>query len=313
MPYKFNPFTGTFDDSTPGATGAQGPAGVVAAANSGTALLPGITFATDLNTGIYNPAADTLAFTVGGAEAARFNSSGRLGIGASPLYPLHIEKAQEDLLALVYAGVVTYRIQVKSDASFAILQNATERLRVDPAGRVLIGLTSGSNQLQLSTDSAGKPSTNTWTIVSDERIKEDIELADLDLCYQAVKTIPLKRYKWREDVYTDEQVSDRRKLGWIAQDVETVYPKAVNVNEFRYNQVYEEIVIPAIEEELDSDGNVVVPAQPEQVNRVLVSEDIIEDCKDLNADQIYAAMYGAIQKLIVKVEALESEVAQLKG
>jgi hypothetical protein len=168
-------------------------------------------------------------------------------------------------------------------------------------------------QLRLSADSAGKPSTNTWTIVSDERIKEEIQLADLDLCYKAVKTIPLKRYKWRNEVYTEEQVTDRRKIGWIAQDVEAVFPKAVNTHEFKYNQVYAEIVIPAKKEELDNKGQVITAAQPKRVERKLVSEDVITDCKDLNADQIYAAMYGALQKLINKVESLEAEVALLKG
>jgi len=42
-------------------------------------------------------------------------------------------------------------------------------------GRVGIGVTSAvSYQLQLSTDSAAKPSTNTWTIASDIRLKRDI-------------------------------------------------------------------------------------------------------------------------------------------
>ena len=168
--------------------------------------------------------------------------------------------------------------------------------------------------MQLSTDSAGKPSTNTWTIVSDERIKEEIELADLDLCYQAVKTIPLKRFKWKDEVYTEEQVRDRRKLGWIAQDVEAVFPKAVGTYEFKYNQVFEETIIPAVEEVLDDEGNVTTPAQPERIEKSeLISEDVIEDCRDLNSDQLYAAMYGAIQKLMVKVETLEAEVALLKA
>jgi hypothetical protein len=79
MPYKFNPFTGTFDDST---AGPQGPAGVVAAANSGTALLPGIAFATDPNTGIYNPGADQLAVATNGVGRL-FDSSGRLLVGTS--------------------------------------------------------------------------------------------------------------------------------------------------------------------------------------------------------------------------------------
>jgi hypothetical protein len=50
---------------------------------AGTAALPAITTTGDTNTGIFFPAADTIAFTEGGAEAARFDSSGNLGIGTS--------------------------------------------------------------------------------------------------------------------------------------------------------------------------------------------------------------------------------------
>ena len=77
MPYKFNPFTGTFDDSTPG------PAGVVAAANSGTALLPGITFASDPNTGIYNPGADQLAVATNGTGRLFIDASGNVLVNDS--------------------------------------------------------------------------------------------------------------------------------------------------------------------------------------------------------------------------------------
>jgi hypothetical protein len=197
--------------------------------------------------------------------------------------------------------------------SFVLMHDTSERLRVDTSGRLLVGtIASPAHQLQVSTDSAGKPSTSTWTIVSDERIKEDIELADLDLCYEAIKAIPLKRYKWRDEIYTAEQVTDRRKLGWIAQDVEAVFPKAVGMHEFKYNQVFEETIIPAVEEELDADGNVITPAQPERTEQGdLISEDVIEDCRNLNSDQIYAAMYGAVQKLMVKVETLEASNADL--
>ena len=109
----------------------------------------------------------------------------------------------------------------------------------------------------------------------------------MSLCYQAVKGVPLKRYKWKDEVYTEEQVHDRHKLGWLSQDVKAVFPKAVRISEFKYNQVFD-----------DETGE-------------LVSEDIIEDCHDLNADQLYAAMYGAVQMLMVKVEALEAQVASL--
>jgi hypothetical protein len=48
----------------------------------GSASTPAIR-GTDTNTGIFFPAADTIAFAEGGAEVARFDSSGNLGIGTT--------------------------------------------------------------------------------------------------------------------------------------------------------------------------------------------------------------------------------------
>ena len=269
------------------------------------------------------------------ADRLVIDSSGRVGIGTtSPSSLLHTSAGSDNELQIQSTGsggagntrlrlrsatsTTTYDYYLQGDASgdFRLYdaKNATDRLRIDSSGRLLVGTVSGSYQLQLSTDSAGKPSTNTWTIVSDERIKEEIELADLDLCYEAVKNIPLKRFKWKDEVYTEEQAYDRRKLGWIAQDVEAVFPKAVRQHEFKYNQVFEEVVIPAVPAELDDDGNIITEEQPERIEKgELISEEVIEDCRDLNSDQLYAAMYGAIQKLISKVELLEAEVQALKA
>jgi hypothetical protein len=47
---------------------------------------PSITFTGDINTGIYRPAEDTIAFVEGGVEAMRINSAGKLLIGASTHY-----------------------------------------------------------------------------------------------------------------------------------------------------------------------------------------------------------------------------------
>ena len=60
----------------------------------GSASTPSITFTGDTNTGIFSPAADTLAFAEGGAEVARFDSSGNLGVGTnSPNYKLEVNGA----------------------------------------------------------------------------------------------------------------------------------------------------------------------------------------------------------------------------
>lgn len=118
-------------------------------------------------------------------------------------------------------------------------------------------------------DSAAKPATSTWTTVSDERLKENIVNADLDLCLNNVKNIPLKYYKWKDEYITESQSSDRHKLGWIAQDVEAVYPKAVGKQ----------------------------------------SMFGIEDCRTLDTDQLIASLYGAIKLLTQRVEEKEQAIA----
>jgi hypothetical protein len=55
----------------------------VTTVQAGTASLPAITTSGDTNTGIFFPAADTIAFSEGGAEVARFDSSGNLLVGTT--------------------------------------------------------------------------------------------------------------------------------------------------------------------------------------------------------------------------------------
>jgi len=58
---------------------------------AGSASAPSISPTGDSNTGIFFPAADTIAFGEGGSEAARIDSSGRFGLGTtSPSTLLHV-------------------------------------------------------------------------------------------------------------------------------------------------------------------------------------------------------------------------------
>lgn len=69
-------------------------------ASAGTVSAPGITTTGDSNTGIFFPAADTMAFTEGGTEVARINSSSNFGIGTtSPDSKLTVAGTASDQVA----------------------------------------------------------------------------------------------------------------------------------------------------------------------------------------------------------------------
>ena len=81
-------------------------------------------------------------------------------------------------------------------------------------------------QLDLSSDGARKLQSSTWTTGSDRRIKSDIQTANLARCAEIVDSLDLKYFEWLSASHTD-----RHSLGWIAQDVQTFFPKSVSLTE----------------------------------------------------------------------------------
>ena len=81
-------------------------------------------------------------------------------------------------------------------------------------------------QLELTTDYARKLTTSTWTIGSDERLKTDIETANVDRCVEIVQNLDLKRFAWN---FPDgSQPPDAHSLGWIAQEFAQFFPRSVD-------------------------------------------------------------------------------------
>ena len=131
-----------------------------------TAATPALT-GTDTDTGVFFPAANTMAFSTGGAEAMRISSAGNVGIGAIPTAVLQLKndvagtagtanmiKLYEGSGATFGFGVSAGALDYRGDAHL-FYTNATtpvERMRIDSSGNVLVNRTTdiGNGVLMVS-------------------------------------------------------------------------------------------------------------------------------------------------------------------
>jgi hypothetical protein len=114
----------------------------VASFGDGSAGAPSVTNFGDLNTGMFFPAADTIAFSEGGTEAMRINSLGNVGIGTSfPSYRLDVAGDAR----IKHPSDTTF-FNVESDtAQFTIITSDSQYAVITPGGTGLgIGITYGS-------------------------------------------------------------------------------------------------------------------------------------------------------------------------
>ncbi len=148
-------------------------------------------------------------------------------------------------------------------------------------GSVGIGTTNPSYTLDVrgsifsSTGGFTQSGLTTWSIASDRRIKENIVKASYEKCLENVKNIELYNFNFKDNYVI---TNDRHQLGFIAQDVQQVYPKAVEVGKMMKNM-----------------------------------EEKIEGLLTLNTTQIDYTLYGAVKGLIQKLENIKIKIERIKS
>jgi hypothetical protein len=111
---------------------------------------------TDTNTGIFFPAADTIAFAEGGAEVARFDSNGDLLVGATTNRASSKLNIRGDVMTLgsngTYYATIDYSagtgylsLASESGGGIAFKSGTTERMRIDTNGFLSVGTTDAIN------------------------------------------------------------------------------------------------------------------------------------------------------------------------
>lgn len=205
---------------------------------AGTAAAPVITTTGDTNTGMFFPAADTIAFAEGGTEAMRLNSSGNVGIGqtTNPGYRLLVKQSGNTSLAAIgiasvnsandtYIGMGysatsdTCFIQATYDTNGAFKPlsfstSDTERMRITAGGEVYIAGTTDQGAYNLQCNGTGVWGAGAYVNGSDSRIKDDIQPISSSL--DVVNKLNPVTFKYKEDWSKDQSV----QTGFIAQELQ---------------------------------------------------------------------------------------------
>jgi len=109
----------------------------------------------------------------------------------------------------------------------------------------------------------------TWTITSDNRIKENIEKASYDICSENIKNINLYRFNYNTKYV---KTTDKNQLGFIAQDVRKYFPKAVKNKTTRFDN------------------------------------DVVPNLLSVDVTQLNYAMYGAVKHIGQDIDAIKEKL-----
>jgi hypothetical protein len=289
----------------------------------GTVSAPSIAPSGDSNTGLWSPAADTLAFSVAGGEAMRIvtkPSYKSVGINApNPSWPLQIASpidgnvcefdgpgggffyanyANSTQYFLGFAGGSTpstaLAFGTQSAIPFYILSNNTGRVTITSGGNVGIGTWfNPSYQLELTANSAAKPTSSSWTISSDARIKTVID--DWRRGLAAIMQLQPKVYRLNGQYGSVDD--GKNHISVIAQEAIEVMPEMIGSYQWQATREVQETM---------PDGQTTTRIEPDPTVEPV-------ELYNLDTNALQWTLVNAIKELAGQVEALTARIAILEA
>jgi hypothetical protein len=172
----------TITITVPAVNSTLNTSGAVNTVPAGSVSAPAITTTGDTNTGIFFPAADTIAFTEGGVESMRIDSSGNVGIGVTPAYRLSskqsgntgaaslgvvsINSANDTFIGIGYDSasdtnrVLASYISTGAFKPISFWTSDLQRMQIDTSGNVGIGTSSPATYGKLAIGLSASAGTN---------------------------------------------------------------------------------------------------------------------------------------------------------
>jgi hypothetical protein len=282
----------------------------------GSAAAPSLTFSGDTNTGIFSPAADTIAFSEGGVESMRIDASGNLLIGrttqwdgeelgitgsASSMRFLYARSTSAGhYLSLGTNGTAPY-IEYGNGAGLIFRDGSTERARIDSGGILMVGKTTAGDTVSgFQVSSNGVPVTscnaNSWVFYNTTAGAYRFYVSAAGTINATSTTITaISDQRWKENIRDLDDGLEKilalkpRKFDWKegkGEDIKNARGFIAQELETVFPDMVTEWIDPAPEGE--------------------------EPYKAVNANLI-PTLVKAIQELKAELDATKAEVALLKG
>jgi len=215
--------------------------------------------------------------------------AGNIGVNKAPTVALDILGNVKIEGTSVYTGDVTYSLT--NGASF-LGSSFTTTLQIDAANnRVGIGTAFPGTALDVCGTISATSTTvaNSTTCLSDIRFKENIQ--PLENSLDKISQMRGVHYDWKIKEFPKKGFSEDKQIGFIAQEIEKLFPELVQTNEDGYKSVsYDKmtpILVEAVKEQQD-----IINTQKEEI---AVLQQQVDELQGLKAQ--VAALTGMVSAL----------------